>query len=73
MNEFEKKLHEAIAARDTFIKVVNEMEAIMEEAECKTLTDKKKFEVLMKYGFDEDMRKAVDKLRTLELRNRDNY
>lgn len=73
MNEFEKKLQEAIAARDTFINCVNEMEAIMDKAECKTLTDKKAFEDLMKYGFDEDMRKAVDKLRTLELRNRDNY
>ena len=38
MNEFEKKLQEAIAARDTFINCVNEMEAIMDKAECKTLT-----------------------------------
>ena len=73
MNKFEAKLQEVVNHRDEFIKAVDEMEAIIEAAECKTLTDKKKFEDLMKYGFDEDMRKAVDKLRTLELRNRDNY
>ena len=72
MNEFEKKLKECVAARDTFIKVVDQMEAILEEAECKTLMDKKTFEDLMK-TFDNDMNKAVDKLRMLELRNRDNF
>ena len=72
MNEFEKKLKECVAARDTFINCVNEMEAILEAAECKTLTDKKAFEDLMK-TFENDMNKAVDKLRMLELRNRDNF
>lgn len=72
MNEFEAKLKEAVEARDTFIKVVDQMEAILEAAECKTLTDKKAFEDLMK-TFENDMNKAVDKLRMLELRNRDNF
>lgn len=73
MNEFEKKLHEAVEARDCFIKAVDEMEAILEAADCKTLTDKKAFEDLMKYGFDLGLNRAVDKLRTLELRNRENF
>ena len=73
MNEFEKKLQEAVAARDTFINCVNEMEAIMDKAECKALTDKKAFEDLMKYAFDLELNRAIDKLRELELRNRDNY
>ena len=73
MNEFEKKLQEAVAARDAFIKIVEEMEEIMEAAECKTFTDKKKFEDLMKYDFTGKFDKAVDKLRIMELRNRDNY
>ena len=45
----------------------------MEAAECKTFTDKKKFEDLMKYDFTGKFDKAVDKLRTMELRNRDNF
>ena len=73
MNKFEAKLKECIAARDTFINCVNEMEAIMDKAECKTLTDKKAFEDLMKYAFDLELNRAIDKLRELELRNRDNY
>ena len=73
MNKFEAKLKECIAARDAFIKAVEEAEAIMNEAECKTLMDKKAFEDLMKYNFDLELNRAVDKLRTLELRNRDNY
>ena len=72
MNKFEAKLQEVVNHRDEFIKAVDEMEAMMEAAECKTLTDKKAFENLMK-TFENDMRKAVDKLRTLELRNRENY
>lgn len=73
MNEFEKKLQEAVEARDAFIKAVEEMEAIMNEAEYKTLMDKKAFEDLMKYAFDLELNRAIDKLRELELRNRDNY
>lgn len=73
MNEFEKKLQEAVEARDAFIKAVEGMEAIMDKAECKTLTDKKAFEDLMKYAFDLELNRAIDKLRELELRNRDNY
>ena len=73
MNKFEAKLKEAVEARDCFIKAVEEMEKIMEAAECKTLTDKKAFEDLMKNGFDLELNRAIDKLRTLELRNRDNY
>ena len=73
MNEFEAKLKECIAARDAFIKAVEEAEAIMNKAECKALTDKKAFEDLMKYAFDLELNRAIDKLRELELRNRDNY
>ncbi len=67
------KLQEVVNHRDKFIKAVDEMEAIMEAAECKTLTDKKAFEDLMKYAFDLELNRAIDKLRELELRNRDNY
>ena len=73
MNKFEAKLQEVVNHRDEFIKAVDEMEAIMEAAECKTLMDKKAFEDLMKYNFDLELNRAVDKLRTLELRNRDNF
>ena len=44
MNKFEAKLQEVVNHRDEFIKAVDEMEARMEAAECKTLRDKKGFE-----------------------------
>lgn len=72
MNEFEKKLHEVVEAREVLIKTVAEMEAI--KAENPDLkADKHFFEELVKNDFGADIRRAIDKLAALELRNRYDY
>ena len=73
MNEFEKKLHEVVEAKKAFIDAVDAMEAARNEKGVEASVDKDMFRRMMRDDFGADIRKALDKLAILELRNRDSY
>lgn len=73
MNEFENNLNKVIEAKKAFIDAVNAMEAARNEKGVEASVDKDMFELMMRNDFGADIRKAVDKLAALELRNRYSY
>ena len=73
MNEFENNLNKVIEAKKAFIDAVNAMEAARNEKGVEASVDKDMFRIMMRDDFGADIRKALDKLATLELRNRYDY
>lgn len=73
MNEFENNLNKVIEAKKAFIDAVNAMEAARNEKGVEASVDKDMFRIMMRDDFGADIRKALDKLAILELRNRDSY
>ena len=73
MNEFENNLNKVIEAKKAFIDAVNAMEAARNEKGVEASVDKDMFRLMMRNDFGADIRKALDKLATLELRNRYDY
>ena len=73
MNEFENNLNKVIEAKKAFIDAVNAMEAARNEKGVEASVDKDMFRRMMRDDFGADIRKALDKLAILELRNRDSY
>lgn len=73
MNEFENNLNKVIEAKKAFIDAVNAMEAARNEKGVEASVDKDMFRHMMRDDFGADIRKALDKLETLELRNRYDY
>ena len=70
MNEFENNLNKVIEAKKAFIDAVNAMEAARNEKGVEASVDKDMFRLMMRDDFGADIRKALDKLGALELRNR---
>lgn len=73
MNEFENNLNKVIEAKKAFIDAVNAMEAARNEKGVEASVDKDMFRLMMRDDFGADIRKALDKLAILELRNRESY
>ena len=73
MNEFENNLNKVIEAKKAFIDAVNAMEAARNEKGVEASVDKDMFRHMMRDDFGADIRKALDKLAALELRNRYDY
>lgn len=73
MNEFENNLNKVIEAKKAFIDAVDAMEAARNEKGVEASVDKDMFRRMMRDDFGADIRKALDKLAILELRNRDDY
>ena len=73
MNEFENNLNKVIEAKKAFIDAVNAMEAARNEKGVEASVDKDMFRHMMRDDFGRDIRRALDKLAELELRNRYDY